>query len=80
MLASENYVRECALRAIADDYEEFEGIFHDVTEYATGLGEPFPVQRRRGHWRNSSETVMRKHMICRLIVLLPGRWATCRLI
>ena len=38
MLASENYVGECVLRAIADDYEEFERIFDDVTEYATGRG------------------------------------------
>ena len=37
-MASEDYVRDCALRAIADDYEEFERIFHDAGEYAAERG------------------------------------------
>ncbi len=35
-LDSENYVRECTLRAISDDYEEFERIFRDATQCASG--------------------------------------------
>jgi hypothetical protein len=35
---SENYIKEFALRAISDDYEEFERIFRDVTEGTVACG------------------------------------------